>query len=43
MQGKEIRKALTDEWQRCGVKDNQFAFLTDGPDLLQRNTKGIKD
>lgn len=29
MQGKEIRKALTDEWQRCGVKDNQFAFLTD--------------
>lgn len=48
MQGKEIRKALTDEWQRCGVKDNQFAFRQtflpkNGLDLLQRNTKGIKD
>ncbi len=29
MQGKATRKALTDEWQRCGVKDNQFALLTD--------------
>ncbi len=29
MQGKEIRKALTDEWKRCGVKDQQYATLTD--------------
>ena len=29
MKGKATRKALTDEWQRCGVKDNQFASLTD--------------
>lgn len=29
MQGKATRKALTDEWRRCGVKDNQFAMLTD--------------
>ena len=25
----EIRKALTDEWQRSGVKDSQYAILTD--------------
>ena len=29
MKGKATRKELTDEWQRCGVKDNQFAILTD--------------
>ncbi|MCM1177892.1 MAG: Bro-N domain-containing protein [Clostridium sp.] len=29
MQGKTVRKALTDEWKRTGVKDNQFAMLTD--------------
>lgn len=29
MKGKATRKELTDEWQRCGVKDNQFATLTD--------------
>ncbi len=29
MQGKATRKALTDEWKRCGVQDNQFALLTD--------------
>ena len=25
----EIRKTLTDEWQRSGVKDSQYAILTD--------------
>ncbi len=29
MQGKATRKALTDEWKRCGVQDTQFALLTD--------------
>ena len=29
MKDKATRKELTDEWQRCGVKDNQFATLTD--------------
>ena len=29
MQGKAIRKELTDEWKRCGVKDSQYATLTD--------------
>ena len=29
MQGKQTRKALTDEWKRCGVKDQQYATLTD--------------
>lgn len=29
MKGKEARKALTDEWKRTGVKDNQYASLTD--------------
>ena len=28
-QGISIRKGLTDEWQRCGVKDRQYATLTD--------------
>lgn len=29
MKGKEARKALTDEWKRTGVKDSQYASLTD--------------
>ena len=29
MKGKETRKALTDEWKRTGVKDTQYATLTD--------------
>lgn len=29
MRGKLVRKGLTDEWKRCGVKDNQYALLTD--------------
>ena len=29
MKGKEARKALTDEWKRTGVKDSQYATLTD--------------
>lgn len=29
MQGKQTRKALTDEWKRCGVEDRQYATLTD--------------
>ena len=29
MQGKAIRKELTDEWKRCGVEDRQYATLTD--------------
>lgn len=29
MQGKATRKALTDEWERCGVRDQQYATLTD--------------
>ncbi len=28
-QGISTRKELTDEWQRCGVKDKQYATLTD--------------
>ena len=28
-QGISTRKGLTDEWQRCGVKDRQYATLTD--------------
>ena len=28
-QGISTRKVLTDEWQRCGVKDIQYATLTD--------------
>lgn len=28
-QGISTRKGLTDEWQRCGVKDIQYATLTD--------------
>ena len=29
MQGKAVRKGLTDEWKRCGVQNHQFASLTD--------------
>lgn len=29
LRGIEIRKMLTDEWKRGGVKDQQYAFLTD--------------
>lgn len=29
MKGKEARKALTEEWKRTGVKDSQYATLTD--------------
>lgn len=29
MQGKITHKELTDEWKRCGVKDSQYAMLTD--------------
>ena len=28
-QGISTRKGLTDEWQRCGMKDRQYATLTD--------------
>lgn len=38
MQGKATRKALTDEWQRCGVKDNQFGLLTD---ILTKEWSGM--
>jgi len=29
LKGKEARKALTDEWKRTGVKEQQYATLTD--------------
>ena len=29
MKGKDVRKALTDEWQRTGVSGQQYATLTD--------------
>lgn len=35
----EIRKALTDEWQRSGVKDSQYAILTD---ILTQEWSGMK-
>ncbi len=35
----EIRKALTDEWQRSGVKDSQYAILTD---ILTKEWSGMK-
>lgn len=38
MKGKEARKALTDEWKRTGVKDNQFATLTD---IITREWSGF--
>ncbi len=38
MQGKATRKELTDEWKRCGVKDNQYATLTD---IITREWSGF--
>ena len=35
----EIRKALTDEWQRSGVKDSQQAILTD---IITKEWSGMK-
>ena len=35
----EIRKELTDEWQRCGVEHNQFGLLTD---ILTQEWSGLK-
>ena len=35
----EIRKALTDEWQRSGVKDSQYAILTD---IITKEWSGMK-
>lgn len=39
LKGIEIRKILTDEWKRGGVKDNQFAFLTD---IMTQQWSGMK-
>ena len=35
----EIRKALTDEWKRSGVSDNQYGILTD---ILTQEWSGMK-
>ena len=35
----EIRKELTDEWQKCGVEKNQFGLLTD---ILTQEWSGLK-
>ena len=35
----EIRKALTDEWQRSGVKNSEYAILTD---ILTQEWSGMK-
>lgn len=35
----EIRKALTDEWQKNGVKNNEFGILTD---ILTKEWSGMK-
>ena len=35
----EIRKALTDEWQRSGVKNSEYALLTD---ILTQEWSGMK-
>ena len=50
MKGKDVRKALTDEWQRTGVSGQQYATLTDiitqewsGMTTRQyKNYKGLK-
>lgn len=50
MKGKDVRKALTDEWQRTGVSGQQYATLTDiitqewsGMTTRQyKNFKGLK-
>ena len=38
MQGKITRKELTEEWKRCGVKDSQYAMLTD---ILTKEWSGL--
>jgi hypothetical protein len=35
----EVRKNLTDEWKRSGVKDTQYGFLTD---ILTKEWSGMK-
>ena len=35
----EVRKALTDEWQRSGVKNSEYAILTD---ILTQEWSGMK-
>lgn len=35
----EIRKALTDEWKRNGVSENQYGILTD---ILTKEWSGMK-
>ena len=35
----EVRKELTDEWKRSGVKDSQYGFLTD---ILTKEWAGMK-
>ncbi len=35
----EVRKELTDEWKRSGVKDSQYVFLTD---ILTKEWAGMK-
>ena len=39
LRGIEIRKMLTDEWKRGGVKDQQYAFLTD---IITKHWSGMK-
>lgn len=39
MKGKEARKALTDEWKRTGVKDQEYATLTD---IITQEWSGMK-
>lgn len=39
LRGIEIRKMLTDEWKRGGVKDQQYAFLTD---IITKQWSGMK-
>lgn len=38
MKGIEVRKMLTDEWDRCGVKGEQYASLTD---IITRQWSGM--
>ena len=47
MKGKDVRKALTDEWQRTGVSGQQYATLTDiitqeWSGMTTRQYKGFK-
>ena len=39
LRGIEIRKMLTDEWKRGGVKERQYAFLTD---IITKQWSGMK-